>query len=140
MQYYDDVAGGTQGGWTPEKEAEVRDAIESGLRVARRTNGQTIGQRMLAADSMMDSEYVKMLERKANGVPMHQHNELINHVAASRREQIAWGSIFEVGVATFVLLTWQHVSQTTRVEDAVAAAFITALAAVMLTLSRKKRV
>lgn len=139
MAFYEDVAGGTQGGWTPENEADVKSAIDSGLRLAKRNNGQTVGQRMLAADSMMDEEYVRMLERKATGVPIHQHNELVNHVAISRNKQFSWNILYSEGLPAFLAFAWEHVSQTTQAEDAFAIAFITALACFMLTLSQQRK-
>ncbi len=140
MQYYSDVAGGTQGGWTPEKEQEVRAAIEAGLRLAKKSRGQTIGQQMLAADSMMDDEYVRMLERKASGVPMHQHNELVNHVAANKAKALSWEVLQNLGLWGFVAEVWGHVANTTKAEDAVAATFISALAVIMLALSKRKKI
>ena len=66
MNYYDDVGGGSQGGWSPEKEQVVRTAIARGLQAAALSaDGLTSGNHLLLHGALDDAAYVARLQENS---------------------------------------------------------------------------
>lgn len=117
MVYYDDIAGGSHGGWTPAKEQEVRLAIAAGVADALAGDGRTLGQRLLATGQLEDEAYLlrlrshgrPLLARSAGGVlpPPVKPQGVAATLARLRSPQGVWDVLAATTVlAATVALLW----------------------------------